>query len=288
MLTSNSGNVKKLGILQHQHFDDTNRTLEAQSQQIRELDSSQGALHMESHVYLRSIETLTRRSTATIENTITSAVAASQKVLDSKMDSLNNQFDSSNFVTKQYFSTEIDRIQGQLTQAVRGIAPNNSEPVYTTISKTRSTTRKSVSVCFDSWKGYRLPIGHIQVSTGSKIVHNGSGTNGASGWGFGVQFEFFPASWLSNESIVASFRYYQENSRIIVCRPRMDCFVTVPENRQACLAVENDDVELLQNLFSSRLAMPRDRDEHGWTLLHVSYFFARFGRPCLPSIGVCG
>lgn len=271
----NSGNVKKLGMLQHQRFDNTDRILTTQSQQIRELDSSQNALHMESHVYLRTIETLTRRSTATIENTITSAVAASQKVLDSKMDSLDHRFHSSDFVTKQFFSSEIDRIQGQLTQVVRGIAPNNSQPVYTAVSKTQSTARKSVSVCFDSWKGYRLPIGHIQVSTGSKIVQKGSGTNSASGWGFGVQFEFFPAPWLSNESMVASFRYYQEKSRIIICRPRMDCFATVPANRQACIAVENDDVELLQSLFSSRSAMPQDRDEHGWTLLHVSDFFAQ-------------
>lgn len=260
----NSGNVKKLGVLQQQLFDDISRKLAAQSQQTSELDSSQNAHYMELQIYLRSIEALTRRSTTKIQSTMT-AVVASQRTLSFKIDSLD-RVDSSNFVTKEFFSTELDRVREQL-------APNNSEPVYTTVSTTQSIVRKPVFVCFKSWNNYRLPIGHLQVYTGSKKVKGGPGAGGAGGWSFGVQFEFFPAPWLSNKSIVAYVRYYQNGSGMPVCLPRMYCSATVSADRQACRAVENDDVNLLKSLFRSHLAMPHDRDENGWTLLHVSDFF---------------
>lgn len=217
---------------------------------------------MESHVYLRTIEALTERSTATIESMITSAVAASQKSLIFKMDPLDHRFDSS-----------LGRIQGQHTQTISCIAPNNSESMSMTVSTTQSIVRKPIFVCFKSWNNYRLPIGHLQVFTGSKKMQKSSGTVGASGWSFGVQFEFFPALWLSNKSIVAYIRYHQGKSGISTCLPRMYCSATVSADRQACRAVENDDVDLLKSLFSSSLAMPHDRDEDGWTLLHVSGFF---------------
>lgn len=263
-LRVNSGDIKKLEALQHQGFDDISRKLAAQSQQTSELDSSQNALHMESHVYLRAI----RRSTAKIE----SAVAESQRTLSFKMDSLDRA-DSSIFVTKEFLSTELGQIREQIAQSISCIAPNNSEPVYTTVSTTQSIVRKPVFVCFKSWNNYRLPIGHLQVFTGSKEIKNGSGAGGASGWSFGVQFEFFPAPWLSNKSIVACVRYYQGESGIPVYLPRMYCSATVSGDHQACRAVENDDVNLLKRLFSSHLAMPHDRDKDGWTLLHVSNFF---------------
>lgn len=215
---------------------------------------------MNSRVDLRAI----RRSTAKIE----SAVAASQRILSFKLDSLD-RVDSSNFVTKEFFSTEIRQIREQIAQNW----PNNSAPVYTTVSTTQSIVRKPVFVCFKSWNNYRLPIGHLQVFTGSKEIKNGSGAGGAGGWSFGVQFEFFPAPWLSNKSIVAYFRYHRGESGIPVYLPRMYCSASVPADRQASRAVENDDVNLLKRLFNSHLAMPHDRDEHGWTLLHVSDFF---------------
>lgn len=262
------------------------QTLAAQSDQIKGLDLSQNALHMESHVYLRSIETLTRRSTATIEDTLISAVATSQRqaeILGSKMDSLGHQIqlESSSFVTKESFSAELARIQGQITQVVRGIAPSSSEPIYTTVSTTQTIVRKSVSVCFNSWNSYRLPIGHLQVFTGSKKEQNNSETEGASGHGLGVQFEFFPAPWLSSKSIVASFQYYHNRSTPIY-RPNMYYSATVSSLHQAFRAVEDDDVALLRRLLSSNLANPNDRDKDGWTLLHVSDFFAQApssGRP---------
>lgn len=175
--------------------------------------------------------------------------------------------------TRQFFSTELGRIQEQYPQTISCVAPNNSEPICKTVSTTQSIVRKPVFVCFKNWNNYRLPIGHLQAFTGSKKIQDSSGTGGASGWSFGVQFEFFPAPWLSNKSIVAYFRYHQGKSGISTCLPRMYCSATVPENRQACRAVENDDVDLLKSLFSSSLAMPHDRDKDGWTLLHVSDFF---------------
>lgn len=238
---------------------------------------------MESHVHLRAIEAFAQRSTTTIESTITSAVAASQQTLAFKMDSLDHRLDSSNLVTMQFFSTELGRIQEQLTQT----ALNNSKPIYTSFSTTQSIVRKPVFVCFKNWNNYRLPIGHLQVFTGSKKMQNNSGTKNTNGWSFGVQFEFFPAPWLSNKSIVAYVRYHQGKSGIPTCLPRMYCSATLSANRQACLAVERDDVDLLRSLFSSSLAMPHDRDEDGWTLLHVSYFFLQapiFTRPDPPSI----
>lgn len=274
----NSENVKELGVLQSQHFNGMSQTLATQSEMIKDLNSSQTALHTKSHVYLQTIETLTQKSTTTIENTIASAVAASQGVLSSKLESLDRRLESSDFVTKQFLAIELDRAQRQLTQeliqeltqVIHSVAPNTSEPVYTTVSTTQNIVRKSVSVCFNNWNYYRLPIGQFQVSTRSKRIQYDTGTEGTNERSFGVQFEFFPAPWLSNKSIVASFQRYYDRSRTPRFGTNMYFPITVSKDHPPFRAMEKDDIALLQHLLGSGLARPNDRDKDGWTLLHVS------------------
>lgn len=271
-LYSISENVKILEELENQHFDDTSQALVAQSEQIRDLDSSQTALHKKSHVYLQTIETLTQRSTTTIGNTIVSASQRQIDILGSKIDSLDHRLRTSGFVTERFLKAEVDKARGEVMQLVRNIVPCNAETVYTTVSTTQNTVRRSVSVCFSRWNNYRLPIGQLQIFTGSKKTRNSSDVEGASDGSFGIQVEFFPAPWLANKSIVARLQYHFGGSGMEISHPVVYYSMTVSERHQAFVAVEKDDIPLLQRLLGSGLARPNDRDESGWTLLHVSDF----------------
>lgn len=86
---------------------------------------------------------------------------------------------------------------------------------------------------------------------------------------FEAGFTFIPASWLFKAAFAASFlRYANQNGESSIST-NISYYALVPHDAKIMEFSRSGNVDGIRQLFSQRLATPRDRDDNGRTPLHV-------------------
>ncbi len=76
--------------------------------------------------------------------------------------------------------------------------------------------------------------------------------------------------WLSRRALDVHYSASYSGWKI-----RLRPWTRQPASSEVFQFVEKNDIAGMQRLFESGEASPYDRDQHGWTLLHVRYFYKR-------------
>lgn len=86
---------------------------------------------------------------------------------------------------------------------------------------------------------------------------------------FEAGFTFIPASWLFRTAFAASFVKYAGLNGESSISTNLSYYAIVPHNAKIMEFARSGNVDGIRELFSQRIATPRDRDPHGRTPLHV-------------------
>lgn len=86
---------------------------------------------------------------------------------------------------------------------------------------------------------------------------------------FEAGFTFIPASWLFKTAFAASFLKYANRNGESSISTNLSYYAVVPHDAKVMEFSRTGNVDGIRQLFSQRLATPRDRDGHGRTPLHV-------------------
>lgn len=86
---------------------------------------------------------------------------------------------------------------------------------------------------------------------------------------FEAGFTFIPASWLFKTAFAASFLKYANRNGESSITTNLSYYAVVPHDAKIMEFSRSGNVDGIRQLFSQRLATPRDRDGHGRTPLHV-------------------
>lgn len=86
---------------------------------------------------------------------------------------------------------------------------------------------------------------------------------------FEAGFTFIPASWLFKTAFAASFLKYANRNGESSISTNLSYYALVPYDAKIMEFSRSGNVDGIRQLFSQRLATPRDRDDHGRTPLHV-------------------
>lgn len=86
---------------------------------------------------------------------------------------------------------------------------------------------------------------------------------------FEAGFTFIPASWLFKTAFAASFLKYANRNGESSISTNLSYYAVVPHDAKIMEFSRTGNVDGIRQLFSQRLATPRDRDGHGRTPLHV-------------------
>lgn len=86
----------------------------------------------------------------------------------------------------------------------------------------------------------------------------------------GFTFDFTPATWISDTSIMATLLFQKEKySDFPRFTQSLSCTSVIPGGHEAFVYAKEGNIIGLQKLFSTGHVRPNDRNEHGMTLLHV-------------------
>lgn len=86
---------------------------------------------------------------------------------------------------------------------------------------------------------------------------------------FEAGFTFIPASWLFKTAFAASFLKYANRNGESSISTNLSYYALVPHDAKIMEFSRSGNVDGIRQLFSQRLATPRDRDGNGRTPLHV-------------------
>lgn len=86
---------------------------------------------------------------------------------------------------------------------------------------------------------------------------------------FEAGFTFIPASWLFKTAFAASFLKYANRNGEPSISTNLSYYAIVPHDAKIMEFSRSGNADGIRQLFSQRLATPRDRDDNGRTPLHV-------------------
>jgi hypothetical protein len=125
------------------------------------------------------------------------------------------------------------------------------------------------------WKNFVTikGIGHFSVMLSRASRCRSRGVS------FHARAELIPLPWLSRAGLRVDVRFGRDPWRNVTLAPELVTFAVVPDSSDQFEYVYRGECELLRRMIADRKASPRDRNERGDSLLHVSHATGYFVCP---------
>lgn len=177
---------------------------------------------------------------------------------------------------KAGFGTENQKhLQGSKTASF-GIV--KSSQTYEEASSSRPLVVSDKRLWIRTWC-YRWRVGSLHVTTSTFEMDNSDLTVSNTGrisqtskrrMAYRVLITFIPAqNFLTSRGISLGFRSQQDQRGCLEICPIIRSFAVIPKGSIVFFFSHTDNVEGLRQLFHNGAGSPTDRDENGWTPLHV-------------------